>query len=134
MLSKSVPGSALQKLWTKIRRLIRASWMGRIGDRVTTSPLCNSLLHDANTSWPFRRHAFTLLQPYIHKLGRSGVFLILAPSPLQLRSSIQRAEPPFSVTLLSMSGITESNAGIHATQQPGDQEKQLTDDEVLCLY
>lgn len=107
----------------------------RPSDYITT--LQYSLLHDANTSldafWPFRHHAFTLLQPYIHKLGRSGVFLISAPSPLQLRSSIQRAEPLFSVTLLSMSGITESNAGIHTTRQPSDQEKQLIDD-VLCLY
>jgi hypothetical protein len=107
----------------------------RPSDYITT--LQYSLLHDANTSldmfWPFRHHAFALLQPYIHKLGRSGVFLISALSPLQLRSSIQRAEPLFSVTLLSISGVTESNAGIHATRQPSDQEKQLIDDDVLCL-
>src|SRR5271156_6045528 len=42
MLSKSVPGSALQKLWTRIRRLIQALWMGEIGDQVTTSPLCST--------------------------------------------------------------------------------------------
>ena len=32
-----------------------------------------------------------------------------------------------------MSGITESNAGIHATRQSSGREKQLIDD-ILCLY
>jgi hypothetical protein len=137
MLSKSVPGSAIQKLWTKIRPLIRALWMGKISHQVAKSPLCSTHCFMTRIrAWTCFGHFVTMHLPSTTLYPQTRQIQCIphfGPSLLQLRSNIQRAKPLFSVTLLGMSGITESNAGVHAIRQPSNQEKQLIDD-VLCLY
>ena len=137
MLSKSVPGSAIQKLWTKFRPLIRALWMGEISHQVTKSPLCSTHCFMTRIrAWTCFGHFVTMRLTFSNLISTNSADPVYSSfRPQSAATTIKHSTR--QTTFLSNSSRHvrhhKSNASVRAIRQPSNQEKQLIDD-VLCLY